>query len=478
MELDLLREHFTRLMPDTDFCSFRYDHKVTRRVSVRGSDALPYQETLSRGVMVTIHDKGGIGYASTADLSEKGLKAAIEKAKSWAHATSGKTVFDFSSIKMPSHKGSYRSPVESHFSSKPILEHFDYLKDLSESLKGGHEVVDRWAGLINVENQRLYVANNGADIEQSFSRLSPNIGLRVSDGHDAIERSSAGDWSQQRGLEFLDFLNLKEMSKSLKEEALELLSAPNCPSDSMDLLLDADQMLLQIHESIGHPLELDRILGDERNYAGTSFVTMDMFGSFKYGSDLLNITFDPTVEGQFASYAYDDDGEKAEKTYIIKEGVLKTPLGGSIAQKRAGLSGVANARSVSWNRPSIDRMANLNMEPGNQTFDDLVSKVERGIYMKTNQSWSIDDSRNKFQFGCQYGRLIENGKLTKVVKKPNYRGISSSFWKSLKGVGDISTWKVMGTPNCGKGEPNQAINVGHASPACLFSGIDVFGGQE
>ena len=243
----------------------------------------------------------------------------------------------------------------------------------------------------------------------------------------------------------------------------------------MDLVLDADQMLLQIHESIGHPLELDRILGDERNYAGTSFVTLDMFGKYQYGSQLLNISFDPTVEGQIASYGYDDDGEKAEKKYIIKDGLLKTPLGGSVAQQRAGIDGVANSRAVGWNRPTIDRMANLNLEPGDSSFEDLISGVEKGIYMRTNQSWSMNDSRNKFQFGCQYGRMIENGKLTHLVKKPNYRGISASFWKSLKGVGDKSTFKVMGTANCGKGEPNQAITVGHAAPACLFENIAVFG---
>jgi len=267
-----------------------------------------------------------------------------------------------------------------------------------------------------------------------------------------------------------------EAAPQVASEAVRLLSAPNCPTKTMDLLLAPDQMILQIHESIGHPLELDRILGDERNYAGTSFVTPDMFGTYRYGSDLLNVTFDPTRPEQLASYAFDDEGQPARREYLIKDGVLLRPLGSAISQVRAGVPGVANARASSWNRPPIDRMANLNLEPGTSSFEQMVAAVERGIYMKTNCSWSIDDSRNKFQFGCEWGQLIENGRLTSVVKNPNYRGVSATFWRNLKRVGNAETLRVMGTPNCGKGEPNQIIPVGHASPACLFSNVDVFGG--
>jgi predicted Zn-dependent protease len=156
---------------------------------------------------------------------------------------------------------------------------------------------------------------------------------------------------------------------------------------------------------------------------------------------------------------------------------LQRTLGGLTSQIRADLPGVANSRACSWNRPPIDRMANLNLEPGNTSLEEMIAAVERGVYMKTNCSWSIDDSRNKFQFGCEWGQLIEHGKLTTVVKNPNYRGISATFWRSLKMVGNQDTLEVMGTPNCGKGEPNQVIRVGHASPACLFAGVEVFGGE-
>jgi predicted Zn-dependent protease len=233
---------------------------------------------------------------------------------------------------------------------------------------------------------------------------------------------------------------------------------------------------LQIHESIGHPLELDRILGDERNFAGWSFVKPDMFGSYRYGSELLNVTFDPELREEAAAYAFDDDGTEARKEYLIRNGVLERPLGGALSQQRAGMPGVANSRASNWNRPPIDRMANLNIEPGDSSLDEMIGNIEHGILMRTNTSWSIDDHRNKFQFGCEFGQLIENGNLTQIVKQPNYRGISANFWRSLSAVGNADTREVFGTPMCGKGEPAQVIRVGHASPACVFSNVDVFGG--
>ena len=202
-----------------------------------------------------------------------------------------------------------------------------------------------------------------------------------------------------------------------------------------------------------------------------------MFGTYRYGSDLLDVTYDPTIPNQFASYGFDDEGLPARKEFIIRKGILERGLGATISQARLHMAGVANARACSWNRPPIDRMANLNLEPGKSSLEEMIASVERGVYLRTNNSWSIDDSRNKFQVGCEWGRMIENGKLTHVVKKPNYRGISATFWRNLKRVGNRDTFEVLGTPNCGKGEPNQSVRVGHASPACLFADVDVFGGE-
>jgi predicted Zn-dependent protease len=331
-------------------------------------------------------------------------------------------------------------------------------------------------GLENVE--QIYLNNAGAQIRRAQRFVYPGMTVTAYDGSDSQTRSLGRDnFGQQGGAEVIASCGLIGAAGNVADQALQLIMAPNTPQGPRDLLLMPDQMILQIHESIGHPLELDRILGDERNYAGTSFVKASDFGSLQYGSKLLNVTFDPEIPEQLASYSHDDDGTAASKQFLIREGKLERPLGGALSQHRAGMDGVANSRACGWNRPPIDRMANLNIEPGDQPLAQLIGNIEHGILMSTNRSWSIDDARNKFQFGCEWGQLIENGELKGVVKNPNYRAISAQFWKNLSAVGDASTFKVLGTPNCGKGEPNQVIRVGHASPACVFSQVDVFGGD-
>jgi predicted Zn-dependent protease len=340
-------------------------------------------------------------------------------------------------------------------------------------------IVD-WSASVEVRHatHRL-VTSEGGDVEQRYRIMLPGLAVSAHADGDTQTRTLNGyrGICQQGGPEVLARFGFAGAGRRVAEEALELVLAPNCPAGRRDVLLAPDQMVLQIHESIGHPLELDRILGDERNFAGTSFVTPDMFGHYRYGSELLNVTFDPTRPEELASYGYDDEGTRAERTWLIRRGILERPLGGAVSQTRAGLAGVANARADNWNRPPIDRMANLNVEPGASTFDELVGRIGRGVFMQTNASWSIDDSRNKFQFGCERGVLIEDGRMKGVVKNPNYRGISASFWRSLAAVGDASTLQVLGTPYCGKGEPSQIIGVGHASPACVFTDVDVFGGE-
>jgi predicted Zn-dependent protease len=322
------------------------------------------------------------------------------------------------------------------------------------------------------------LTSDGITIEQRFHYLYPGYAAVANRGTQTQLRSGGG-WgtARQGGLEQLAAFDFPNSAHRVAEEALALVEAPECPDTTADLLLLPDQMMLQIHESIGHPLELDRILGDERNYAGTSFVTPEMFGRYRYGSELLNVTFDPTINPELASYAFDDEGTPAEREYLIRDGILLRPLGGAGSQVRADLGGVANARASDWNRPPIDRMANLNLEPGTSRLDELVGAIGNGVLMATNRSWSIDDSRNKFQFGCELGRLIRDGELRGLVRNPNYRGISASFWRSLAGVGDADSFEVLGVTTCGKGEPNQMIHVGHAAPACVFRNVEIFGGD-
>lgn len=477
--LDDLESRFRRAIPTAEFCSLRFVCERDEMLTVRQDVPEPPYDSQDMGAMVTVIDGGGMGYAATSDLTESGLRRAGEEALEWARRTAGRSVVDFAKLTTHHPTGEYAGPEEIPYDDVSMKDKFDLLIRECSRLKTDERIVDWEASIWRTETEMLYLTCGGGRVHQKFSFIAPSLIATANEGTITQKRSLGGSRGRcrQGGMEVLEAIGFCTDAPRIADQALQLLAAPNCVSGRMELLLAADQMMLQIHESIGHPLELDRILGDERNYAGTSFVTPDMIGSYRYGSDLLNITYDPTRPEEFASFGYDDEGTPAEKQYIIRGGILQRALGGSTSQQRANLPGVANCRSSSWNRPPIDRMANLNLEPGESTLDEMIAAVERGVYMETNCSWSIDDSRNKFQFGCEWGRLIEDGRLTTVVRNPNYRGISESFWRNLKMVGDGSTYRVLGTPNCGKGEPNQSIRVGHATPAALFADVDVFGGE-
>jgi len=478
---DIIRDRFRKLKPSVDFFSLRYVSETSEMLMVRQNIAEPPRFALDRGVMISVIDKNGYGYAATSDLSDQGLLDALDRAHRWAIASRGRSAVNFEPIPLAAPKGKYQGRTDKNSIGTSLRDRLDLLSRESCRCKIDERIVDWSASLWTTEVEQLYLSSAGADVVQQFHFVVPDVQATANAGDVTQTRSLAGQYNgycRQGSAEVLDDAGFEGAGHRVAEEALILLAAPNCPSGKMDLLLMPDQMMMQIHESIGHPLELDRILGDERNYAGTSFVTLDMFGNYQYGSPLLNVTNDPNRSEQFASYAFDDDGAPAEKTLIIRNGILERPLGGTISQARAGLPGIANSRACSWNRPPIDRMANLNVEAGDKSLEEMIGTIQFGILMKTNSSWSIDDSRNKFQFGCEWGQLIENGKLTTIVRNPNYRGISATFWRSLKMVGDESTFSVMGTPYCGKGEPSQVIRVGHASPACVFSDVDVFGGDD
>ena len=446
-------------------------------------DSQPFQNSVSKsnGVMIEVLAQGQFGYAATSQANEESLHQAILRAADQAKRAAAYAIFTFKENARPPVQGQYSSPVKKPLTASTPAEWNGLLIQICDRLKSaGSEIVRTEASVELVEREVHFVSSNGSDTTQSFSWITMDFSATAQNGPITQMRSDGGfrGRSYQGGLEFLEKDSLWERVTQVGEQAKELVYAPECPEITTDLVLKPDQMMLQIHESIGHPLELDRILGDERNYAGWSFVKPNDFGKLVYGSPLLNVTFDPTIAHQFASYRYDDAGVEAKKEFLIRDGLLVRALGGIESQLRSGIPGVANLRSCTWNRPPIDRMANINIEAGTSSLGDILSSVERGVIMETNRSWSIDDFRNKFQFGCEYAKLIENGKTTKTVRNPNYRGVTVPFWKNLKAVGKPEAVEVYGTPNCGKGEPNQVIRVGHASPPCLFSGVEVFGGSQ
>lgn len=469
-----------RISTEADWLGIRYASEVHHHRSARNGHMESNQVLQTRGAMIEALVGGQIAYAATSDLSPEGINRAARLASEMARATADQRRSDLSMAQRPASVASHRGPSRIRLDQISLESFTGHLIKATERLKVSDSIVTAVAEATLVESETHYVTSSGTDLHQQHLLSYQNFGAIAAEGNETQQRSLNGPTARclQSGLESFDWDALLDECEKTGQEALALLKADNCPDETMDLILSPDQMLLQIHESIGHPLELDRILGDERNYAGWSFVKPEDFGTLQYGSPIMNIVFDPGMTGEFASYAFDDGGAPAQREYLIREGLLLRGLGGLESQSRSGIPGVANFRSSGWNRAPIDRMANINLEPGHTAFEAMLSQVERGVFMQSNRSWSIDDYRNKFQFGCEYAQLIEEGRLTRVLKNPNYRGITLPFWHSLQAVGSPETFKMYGTPYCGKGEPNQMIRVGHASPVCLFKNIEVFGGAK
>lgn len=481
---DFLR---TIQLPQADWISLRQVRELRTERAAR--DEKPEENSVqsSSGMMIEVMAQGQLGYAAfpigkqphLGDLQSAAIRAFHQAISSAPYSLSPFKKGSRDAFQKAS-QGGYRSPYQIPFESRTPAEVNELLIQICRKLKVSPKIVRTIAALTTVKTQVDYVSTSGAEWTQNFTWTSSHSQATAQEGSLVQTRSDLGHFARsfQSGLESFETPDLWDRIVQIGEQAVELLSAEECPSQTASLLLMPTQMILQIHESIGHPLELDRILGDERNYAGWSFVKKEDFGKLQYGSPLLNISFDPTVPGEFASYAFDDSGAPANRALIIESGLLRRGLGSIESQLRSGLPGVANSRACSWNRPPIDRMANLNLEPGNSSFQEMIESIEFGVLMDTNRSWSIDDFRNKFQFGCEYGKLIENGRITRTVKNPNYRGQTVPFWHNLKAVGNREDFTVLGVPNCGKGEPNQVMRVGHASPPCLFEQIEIFGGGQ
>ncbi|MEB3218312.1 MAG: TldD/PmbA family protein [Nostocales cyanobacterium 94392] len=473
-----LKKAINNIDVSADWIGIRAVTEISSNRFIRDGSPQSNGKSSTLGAMVEVLVNGCLGYGATNSLDFDSLQATAEVAYKQALSASEWWIYPFQKAsERPKVVGEYISPSVGALDALSPGEINDLLVRICNTLKVDDKIVQTTASASTTEKNTWFVSSNGSEIYQKFLLFSTHFGATAQDGLIVQQRTNNG-WSAHCYQGLLEFKedDLWYRVREVGEQAVELLTAQECPNTRTNLVLAPDQMMLQIHESVGHPLEIDRILGDERNYAGGSFVKTDDFGRLKYGSDVMNITFDPTVKGEFASYGFDDTGAIATREYVVKEGVLQRGLGSLESQARSRVSGVACARACSWNRPPIDRMANLNLEPGSASFEEIISGIKNGVYMESNRSWSIDDRRYKFQFGCEYGKLIEDGKLTKTLRNPNYRATTPEFWQSLIKVGNKSTWKMYGTAYCGKGEPNQAISVGHGSPVCLFTNVEVFGG--
>ena len=313
----------------------------------------------------------------------------------------------------------------------------------------------------------------GARIDQRVRECGAGI-MATSIGDGETQRRSypaARGQYGTRGWELVTEIDIEAHAARVAEESRALLSAPLCPSGETTLILGGEQMALQIHESVGHAIELDRILGWEAAYAGTSWLDLAKLGALQYGSELMNITIDPTIPGALGSFAYDDEGTAATKRDAVRNGTWVGVLAGRDSAAVAGLDYAGSVRSEGWARLPMVRMTNVGLEPGPHTLDEIIAATDDGIYMETNRSWSIDDKRLNFQFGTEVGYEVKDGQLGRLVRNPTYTGIGPQFWRSLDMLSSETV--AWGTPNCGKGQPGQTGHTGHPAAPGRFRNVRV-----
>lgn len=323
---------------------------------------------------------------------------------------------------------------------------------------------------------KLFASSEGSYVEQELVESGAGIEVTALGDGELQTRSYPNSFGRQQekgGYECVLRQNLTENGERIAHETLALLGAPQCPSVRTTLILDSSQLALQVHESCGHPVELDRVLGDEASFAGTSFLTLDKLGSYRYGSPQVTIVADATVPGGLGTFGFDDEGVIAQRSTIIQNGILSGYLMSRETASQLGLPSNGAMRADGWNRIPIIRMTNINLSPGEWHFDDLISDTDDGIYMAVNKSWSIDDRRLNFQFGTQLAYEIKNGKLGRLLKNANYSGITPEFWGSCDAVCGPDDWRMWGLPNCGKGQPGQVAHVGHGAAPARFRNVQV-----
>ncbi len=456
------------------------DIRVVRRqneeIEVKNGkvEALIYDEDFGFGIRVLF--QGAWGFACSSKVTKREMEAVFNKALKIAKASSrirGKEIlFPLTSPI----KDRYQTPFSiDPFGVAPEMK-LHFLLDADAILRKNNKVRISEAFLGSYKTEKTFASTEGSYIEQEIVECGAGIAATVIEGNEVQVRSYPnsfrGNFATQ-GYEWIEKLALPDKAEGIAEEASQLLSAKPCPSKVTTLILDSSQLALQIHESIGHPIELDRILGTEASYAGTSFLKPEMVGHLKYGSEKVNIFADATHPGGLGSFGYDDEGIKAQRVPIISQGILVNLLTSRETAHHLKKKSNGTMRADGWNRIPLIRMTNINLEPGEWTLEQMIADTEEGLFLTTNRSWSIDDKRINFQFGTEIGWEIKNGKLGEMVKNPTYTGITPHFWNSCDAIANREHWQMWGTPNCGKGEPGQIAHVGHGTAPARFRNVQV-----
>jgi TldD protein len=450
-------------------------------LAVQDGAASALTSTLSSGLGVRVRTDRAWGFAGTGELTPSAARATARFAVRLARAASrtAPEPLRLTDEKGPKN-GRYVTAVRhdpfevSREEAVALLTAAEKRLHVSPEVKSGVASFQAW------DETKTFRSSAGVSFRSRIVHVGAGVHATAVRGG-MVQRRSApssfgGDY-RQAGFEFVRGLGLEERAEGVGKEAVQLLDAPACPTGPTTLVLGSSQLALQVHESVGHAVELDRIYGSEAAYAGTSWVTPERIGTLDYGSDLMNVVADATEPGGLGTFGWDDEGVPAQRVPIVRSGTLVGVLSSREAAARLGLehSG-GTARADGPERAPLIRMTNIDLAPGDLSFEEVLEDVEEGVYLETNRSWSIDDKRLNFQFGTEVGHRIVRGELRELVRNPIYSGMTPEFWNSMDAVGDRSTWHLWGVPNCGKGQPSQAARVSHGAPVARFRRVAVRGG--
>jgi TldD protein len=438
-------------------------------------------ESDSLGMGVRVICGGAWGFAATAHLSRDAVEATAARAVEIARASASVKREDVRLAAEPAAVADWTSSYRVDPFTTSVEQNLALLLQADAEMTAVEGVTLTETGMNFVREESWFLSSEDADIHQTKYSTGAGYTAHAFAGSEIQKRSYpnsfGGQW-QNRGYELIEEMKLVENARRVGEEAVALHRAAQCPEGEVTIILDGSQLGLQIHESVGHPIELDRVLGMEANFAGTSFLTLEKLGHLRYGTDLVNVVADARQEHGpgLGTFAYDDEGVAAQSTPIITAGLFTGYLSSRetahmIGAERSG----GTVRAEGWNRLPMIRMTNVSILPGETplTLEQLIADTRRGIYMETNKSWSIDDKRYNFQFGCEIGWEIENGKRVRMLKNPSYSGITTEFWNSMDAICSRQDWALWGTPNCGKGQPQQVMGTGHGASPARFRKIRV-----
>ena len=462
------------------YADVRFENDRSERIEVRNGDVVTLSDETSAGYGIRALVDGAWGFAASADATDAGLDRAAARAVDIARAGASLGGRRFGAAPTDRHVATYATPVERDPASVPLGERVALLLaaeralHAAPSIRAGRAWIDLW------RIEKTFYSTTGSRIAQSLRQTGSGIAALAAGDGDAQERTYPGDIGlyQGGGWEIVEAARLGENAARIGEEAAQLLLAPQCASGERDVILGGSQVSLQIHESCGHAAELDRILGWEANFSGTSFLDPSQLGILRYGSDIVNIEIDNTLARGLATVGYDDEGARSVRSDIVRNGLL---VGFEMSRDTArtlGRETNAGVRAQRWQHVPMIRMCFLNLRPGDVPFEALFDGIKDGVYMESNRSWSIDDHRLNFQFGCEIGWEIQNGKRTRMVKNPTYAGVTPEFWRSCDAIADEHSWVAWGTPNCGKGEPMQTGRTAQAAAPARFRNVRVGVGYD